>query len=117
MRLAADLVVAVHMGFIAFLLAGGFLAWRWSGLAPVHIVALVVSSAIYLGGFACPLTALERHLRTLAGEPAYQDGFIAHYLVAPFYSGGMTTALGYGIVGVVVALSAVAYGARLLATR
>jgi hypothetical protein len=117
MRLAADLVVVLHMGFIAFLLAGGFLAWRWWGVAPVHVLALVVSSAIYLGGFACPLTALERYLRSLAGEQPYQDGFIAHYLVAPFYSGGMTTALGYGIVALVIALSAVAYGARLLAAR
>ena len=114
MRLAADAVVALHGVFIAFLLGGGFLAWWWPGAAPVHLVALVTSAAIYLGGFDCPLTNLEKHLRTRAGETVYEDGFIAHYLVRPVYAGGMTAALGIGLVVLVVGTTLVAYGRHLV---
>ncbi|MDQ6927298.1 MAG: DUF2784 domain-containing protein [Actinomycetota bacterium] len=114
LNLAADAVVAVHMVFVAFLLVGGFLAWWWPVAAPVHILALVVSAAIYLGGRDCPLTNVEKHLRTRAGAAVYPDGFIAHYLVRPFYAGGMTSALGYGLVALVVAATLVAYGHHLI---
>jgi hypothetical protein len=112
--LAADAVVAVHALFVAFLLGGGFLAWWWPSAAAVHVVALVASAAIYLGGFDCPLTNLEKHLRTLAGEAVYPDGFIAHYLVRPVYAGGMTAALGLGLLALVVATTLVAYGRHLV---
>ena len=111
---AADAVVAVHGVFVAFLLVGGFLAWWWPIVAPVHILALVVSSAIYLGGLDCPLTNLEKDLRARAGEEVYPDGWIAHYLVRPFYADGMTKALGLAIVAVVVGASVVAYGRHLI---
>lgn len=106
--------MVVHLLFVAFLLVGGFLAWRWPSAGPAHIAALVVSAAIYLGGFDCPLTNLERYLRTRAGETPYTDGFIAHYLVTPLYPTGMTAALGIGLVVVVVGLTVLAYGHRLI---
>ena len=114
MGFAADAVVAVHAVFIAFLLSGGFLAWSWPGAAAVHVLALVASAAIYLGGFDCPLTNLEKRLRILAGEAVYQDGFIAHYLVRPLYAKGMTTALGLAVVALVVGTTLVAYGRHLV---
>ena len=106
-------MVAVHAVFVAFLVVGGFLAWWWPIAAPLHILALVVSSAIYLGGLDCPLTNLEKDLRTRAGEEVYAEGWIAHYLVRPFYADGMTKALGLGIVGVVLGCTLVAYGRHL----
>lgn len=114
LSLAADAVVAVHMLFVAFLLTGGFLAWWWPIAIPVHVVALVVSAAIYLGGHECPLTNVEKHVRTRAGEDVYPGGFIAHYLVRPFYVEGMTAALGLGLVALVVGATLVAYGRHLL---
>ena len=36
-RFAADVVVALHSAFIAFVVAGGFLVWRWRRVAWVHI--------------------------------------------------------------------------------
>ncbi|MGI9022270.1 MAG: DUF2784 domain-containing protein [Acidimicrobiales bacterium] len=113
MGLAADAVVAVHAVFVAFLVVGGFLAWWWPLAAPVHILVLVVSSVIYLGGYDCPLTNWEKDLRTQAGEDVYTDGWIAHYLVRPFHADGMTKALGLGIVAVVVGITLVAYGRHL----
>lgn len=106
--------MVVHALFVAFLLAGGFLAWKWPGAAPLHLAALVISSAIYLGGLDCPLTNLEKFLRTRAGETVYTDGFIAHYLVKPVYPGGMTAALGISLVVLVVGATLLAYGRRLI---
>lgn len=114
LSLAADAVLAFHAVLIAFLLSGGFLAWRWPGVAVVHVLALVASAAIYLGGLDCPLTNLEKRLRTLAGEAVYEGGFIEHYLVRPVYAGGMTTALGVGLLALVVNTTLVAYGRHLL---
>jgi hypothetical protein len=108
--LAADALVAVHLVFVAFLLAGGFLAWQWPVAAPLHIMALIVSAVIYLGGLDCPLTNAEKLLRTRADEVPYPDGFIAHYLVRPVYAKGMTPGLGLGLVVLVVGAALVAYG-------
>lgn len=107
-------MVAVHLTFVAFLVVGGFLAWRWPVALPVHLLALVASSAIYLGGFDCPLTNLEKDLRRRAGETVYPDGFIAHYLIRPFHAGGMNPALGLGLVALVVGATLVAYGRHLV---
>jgi hypothetical protein len=102
------------MVFVAFLLIGGFLGWWWAIAVPIHVLALAVSAAIYLGGYDCPLTNLEKHLRRSAGGAVYSDGFIAHYLVKPFRPGGMTAALGVGLVVVVVSTTLVAYGRNLV---
>lgn len=102
------------MVFVAFLVVGGFLAWWWPVAVPLHVLALVVSAAIYVGGHDCPLTNVEKHLRTRAGEKVYPDGFIAHYLVRPFHADGMTSALGYGLVALVAGATVVAYGRHLV---
>lgn len=113
-RLAADAVVVTHLGFVAFLVAGGFLARRRPGVTRAHLGALVVSAAIYGGGLDCPLTDLEKSLRARAGAAVYPDGFISHYLVSPIHPGGMTETIGIGLFGAVVALTALAYGPRLV---
>ena len=105
-------MVFLHATFVAFLIGGGFLAWRWPGTTPIHLLALLVSAAIYFRGYDCPLTNLEKHLRARAGEAVYSEGFIAHYLVRPLYAGGMTRALGLGLFAVVVGATLVAYGSR-----
>src|SRR5688500_5166456 len=38
LSLAADAVVAVHVVFVALVLAGGFLASLWPGAAAVHVL-------------------------------------------------------------------------------
>jgi hypothetical protein len=108
-------VAAFHGAFVAFLVVGGFLTWEWPALAVLHVLALVVSAAIYLGGLDCPLTDFEKHLRTSSGDTAvYEDGFIAHYLVRPVYAEGMHPALGLAIVALVVVATLVAYGRYLV---
>jgi hypothetical protein len=102
---AADLVAVTHAAFIAFLLVGGFVAWRRPRLVWAHIPAVAVTSAVFALGADCPLTDVEKYLRHEAGERAYRDGFIAHYLL-PMVPDGARAVI---VPVVVVVVTAIAY--------
>ena len=105
----AAMVLAVHLGFILFVVAGAALVARWRRLLPLHLAAVAWGIAIEVTGAACPLTGLENHLRMLAGTAGYAGGFVDHYLVALIYPSGLTRALQWGLAAVVLALNAVLY--------
>jgi len=114
--LLADLVLVAHLGFILFALLGGALAlwWRW---APwLHLPAVAWGTWIELSGGVCPLTPLENALRRAAGEGAYTESFIEHYLVPVIYPPGLTPghqlALAAGLVLVNAALYALVIAKR-----
>jgi hypothetical protein len=108
---AADVVAVTHAAFIAFLLIGGFLAWRWPRLVWAHLPAVVVTAAVFAFGADCPLTDLEKYFRRHAGERAYRDGFIAHYLLPMVPDDVRTVAVPLFVVGVNAAVYA-GYAAR-----
>ncbi len=108
-RLAADIVVLIHLGFIIFVVGGGFLAWRWRWLAWVHVPAAVWGTLIELAGWICPLTPLENNLRLLAGEVGYRGGFIDHYLIPVIYPTRMTHGMQLTLGMIVLLLNAFAY--------
>ncbi len=83
--LLADLVVVIHLGFIAFVAVGGLLAWRWPRLLWLHVPAIIYALVIVTVGFDCPLTPLEKHLRLAAGQRGYPGGFVNHYLTGVVY--------------------------------
>src|SRR5262245_44552838 len=58
-RLLADCVVVVHALFVAFVVLGGFLVWRWRWMAWAHVPAAVWGAVIEYQGWICPLTPLE----------------------------------------------------------
>lgn len=89
-RLAADVVVALHFGFIVFVVAGGFLVWRWRRLAWVHLPVAAWGALIEFTGWICPLTPLENSLRARAGEGVYQHGFVEEYLLPVLYPATLT---------------------------
>ena len=88
--LVADLILLLHAGVVAFvvfgqvfILLGGALGWRWVRnrvfrIAHLATIGFVVAQT-WLGAH-CPLTLLERHYRTLAGEATYSESFIEHWL-------------------------------------
>src|SRR5260221_14512405 len=104
-RVAADLMVVVHLLFISFVVGGVFLAWRWPRIAWAHIPAVVYGALAEFVGFTCPLTPLENDLRHHAGEAGYRGGFIAHYLGRVIHPAGLTRAMKAGL-GVLVLLVA-----------
>ncbi len=110
-RILADTVVIVHFSFIVFVAVGALLAWRWPGLVSAHAVALAWGVGTVIIGFPCPLTALEKGLRSLAGDQAYAGGFIDHYLEGVVYPGQYTWAL-RGLVAVAVLVGYVGLSRR-----
>ncbi len=109
--LLADLLVVLHLLFVAFVGLGGLLVLRWPRVAWLHLPAALWGVGIELTGRICPLTPLERELRRRAGESAYQGDFVSHYLLPVLYPRGMTRAaqvwLAVLVVGVNLAIYAV----------
>jgi hypothetical protein len=102
--------VVVHLGFVMFVVLGGFLAWRWRLLIWAHAPVVLYGALIEFIGWTCPLTPLENHFRRLAGESGYQGGFIEHYLIPLLYPVHYTMDLRVTLGLLVVALNVVAYG-------
>jgi len=105
----ADLVVVVHLAFVAFVVAGGFLTLRWPRLVWVHVPVFLWGAAISFGGWICPLTPLENRLRLAAGEEGYTGGFIDHYLLAALYPEGLTRGQQAVLGALVLAINGTAY--------
>lgn len=115
--IAADLVVLLHFAFIAFVVLGGLLAFRFPALVYAHIPAVVWGALIEFWGGICPLTPLENWLRRRGGSDGYAGGFIDHYLVPLIYPSGLTRDYQLALGLFVVAINAVVYGALLLRRR
>jgi uncharacterized protein DUF2784 len=87
-RWLADLVLVLHLAYLAFIPIGGFLAWRWRWVMWPHLAAVAVALVSVTVGFDCPLTSWEQSLRRRGGERAYTNGFVDHYLTGRVYPHG-----------------------------
>lgn len=73
-RVAADIVVLLHLGIAAFIVlgfcliwAGYFLKWQWiynRKFRILHLVLMAIVTIESIVGMACPLTILEDWLRS-----------------------------------------------------
>src|SRR3989442_5476103 len=88
-RILADAVVLVHAAFVAFVVLGGFLAWRWRWVVLLHVPCALWGVAIEYAGWICPLTPLENALRGRAGLAGYRGGFVEHYVIPALYPAGL----------------------------
>lgn len=89
-RTLADVVLVVHVGFVAFvifglllILLGGLLGWGWVRVPLFRLLHLLAIGQVVVQswlGIVCPLTTLEMWLRELAGDATYQGTFIAYWL-------------------------------------
>ncbi len=113
-RWLADAVLVLHfavvvfvIGGLALILAGNRRGWTWVNgwtfrLAHLGAIGYVVLQQ-WLGA-ACPLTILEIGLRQRAGEAAYTQGFVEHWLQRLlFYEApGWVFTLAYTLFGLAV---------------
>ena len=93
--LAADAILAIHVLFVVFVVAGlilillgKVLAWSWvrnPWFRVGHLIAIGVVVLQSWAGVICPLTTWEMALRAKAGEAVYAGSFIAHWLNAILY--------------------------------
>jgi hypothetical protein len=107
-RVLADFAVLAHLAFIAFVLLGGLLAFRWRWMPWVHLPAAFWGAVVVLFGWLCPLTPIENVLRRASGSADYSTGFIEHYVVPIIYPTGLTRSfqifLGFVVLAVNLAI-------------
>lgn len=98
---AAGAVVAVHLGYLAFVAVGGLLAVGRPRLRSLHLAAVAWAVAILLVGQECPLTWLERRADAWAGRPADPRGFVDRHVEDVLYPARWTPVV-QGVVAVLV---------------
>ena len=93
--LLADALLALHVGVVLFVvgllplvLVSSLRGWRWvrhRGLRLTHLgLMLFIAAQAWLGRL-CPLTVWEQDLRRAAGQGAYSESFIEHWLSRVLY--------------------------------
>lgn len=108
-RLAAEIVLLLHLAFIVFVIAGATGAARWSWLPLVHLPVAAWGVFVELTGRVCPLTTAENYLRLKAGEAGYSESFIEHYLLPIIYPAGLTREIQFALAAAVVVINAAIY--------
>lgn len=88
--LLADLILVAHVAVVLFvvlgqvlIVAGGIAGWGWVRrfwfrATHLGLIGFIVVQT-WLGEL-CPLTIWEQQLRRAAGQAAYQESFIEHWL-------------------------------------
>ncbi len=104
---AAVLVVVVHLGYLAYMVFGGFLALRRFAWLWPHIGSTVYSVYVTTTDFTCPLTALEKWLIAQSGRVPYEGSFTAYYLRDTLYPAQYETAVWLSGMGLAVVSYAV----------
>lgn len=112
--LAADVTLATHALFVAFVVIGlvlimiGRKRWYWvrnPWFRWVHLAAIAIVVAQSWLGIVCPLTTLEMALRGRAGDTTYPGAFVAHWVEAILYYSApwWVFVAGYTVFGLLVA--------------
>ncbi|MCF6469059.1 DUF2784 domain-containing protein [Nonomuraea sp. MG754425] len=97
-RLIADVAMVAHFAFLAYLVVGGFLAWRWRRTIWAHLAAVAWGLLSVTIGVECPLTLLEDWGRRHAGEAGLPaSGFIDHYIEGVIYPEEYTNLVRLGV--------------------
>jgi hypothetical protein len=109
-RFLADGVVIVHLGFVAFVVFGALLAFRWPAAALAHLPAACWGAYVEFSGKICPLTPLENWLRVKAGGRAYEQSFIEEYLIPVLYPANLTANTQILLGSLVVLINCALYG-------
>jgi hypothetical protein len=81
----ADLVVAVHLAFLGYVLLGGFLGLRDVRWLLPHLLAVAWGVVGVESAHGCPLTSLEKWFIEQSGGVPYDGPFISHYLTGHLY--------------------------------
>ena len=80
MLLVADLVLALHLLWILWVIFGALFTGGRVFLTAVHILSLVWGVIVELGPWPCPLTIAEQLFEARAGAQTYSGAFLTHYL-------------------------------------
>ncbi len=84
-RWLVAVILVLHFGYLAYLILGGFLAWRWPKAIWPHVAASIWAVLIVANLVNCPLTAAENWARAKQGQAVPTAGFIDRYLTNVIY--------------------------------
>jgi Protein of Unknown function (DUF2784) len=116
-RAAADAVLALHLAFILYVVAGALLVARYRWTIWIHLPAAAWGAAVELSGAICPLTYWENALRNRAGDAGYAESFVEHYLLPVVYPHGLTRSAQLVLAGIVVVVNGGLYAWLLVRNR
>ncbi|HZW13675.1 MAG TPA: DUF2784 domain-containing protein [Noviherbaspirillum sp.] len=113
-HLLADLILVLHLAFVAFAAFGGLFALRWPRVLWLHLPALLWGVVVQWANLICPLTPLENNLRLSAGEAVFAGGFIERFVSGVLYPEHLPLELRYviGFMLLVVNVAVYAYVIR-----
>jgi hypothetical protein len=97
-----NVILTAHFVYLAYLVVGGFLAWRWTKMIWPHLAAAVWGVLIVFNLVACPLTIAEVWARRLAGDDPVNGGFIDRYVTNVIYPGRYLVEVRLGVALVVL---------------
>jgi hypothetical protein len=84
-RVLVPTILVVHFAYLAYVIFGGYLAWRWPRAIWPHLAAAVWAVLIVINAVQCPLTWAENWARHRAGDTGYDRGFIDTYVTGVLY--------------------------------
>ena len=109
-HILTEFTIIVHLLFIQFVIAGGFIANKRRWLTVIHLCSLAWAVFAEISpGVICPLTALENYFAFHAGISTYKEDFITRYLVPVIYQDNVTVHIQYVLIVVVVLINIIAY--------
>jgi Protein of Unknown function (DUF2784) len=86
----ADLLVAVHVAYVAYVVLGQVAVWaglvfrtRWARnfwFRTTHLAAIAFVAFEEFVGMRCPLTEWEEHFRAAAGQPVAGESFVGRLM-------------------------------------
>ena len=108
-NILADVIVGAHFLFIVFIVCGGLMVIRWPKIAFLHLPAAIWGAVVEIFGWICPLTPLENHFRSLAGNDSYEGDFIVRYLIPIIYPDNLTINIQIFLGIVVIVINVIFY--------
>lgn len=110
-QVLATVILVTHFAYLAYVVVGGFLAWRWPRTIWVYLVAAAWGLVVVVAPLACPLTVAEDWSRRRAGEIGLTQGFVDRYIEGVLYPERYTRLLQV-LVGLLVITSLVGFYLR-----
>lgn len=109
-QILTEFAIVLHLLFIVFVIAGGFIAYKKRWLTVIHLCSLAWAVFAEISpGVICPLTALENYFAFRAGISTYKEDFISRYLVPVIYQENVAVPVQYVLTVLVIVINVIAY--------
>jgi len=108
-RILADVVLIVHLAFVAFALFGGLTVLKWRRMSWIHVPMALWAALVEFTGWVCPLTPLEHWLRVQGGMSPEKLSFVEQYLLPLLYPTALTRRIQIFLGALVVMVNGLIY--------